>query len=339
MDLKQLSQVLGLSQTTISRALNGYADVSERTRERVMAAAREHGYRPNGAARRLAVGRSEAMGIVYPTGSGDLGDPRFLAMVGGLTDRCAARNIDVLIASSPPEGELATYERLLRNGRVDGYIVPHTRRSDPRIDYLRTRRVPFVAYGRCDDCQDIAWFDFDNEAGMALAVAQLLRAGHQDIALVHAPTSLNFAHQRLLGYQRGLQAAGLPPQPQRVVPAEFTRVGGYQAAQTLMQSARPPTAIVADNHVLGVGLVRGLLDLGLRLPEDVSVIVYDGIPADSPLHSLGVNAIEQPDAASAGHCLADLLQGLTEGRPVDALQVLWQPVYAPGRTVGPPRGA
>ncbi len=84
------------------------------------------------------------------------------------------------------------------------------------------------------------------------------------------------------------------------------------------------------------GVVRSLLDMKLRLPEDVSVVVYDGIPADSTLSMLGVSAIDQPHPASAGECLAELMLGLNEGRPVADLQVLWQPTYKEGRTVAPP---
>lgn len=336
MDLKQLSQLLALSQTTISRALNGYSDVSERTRERVIAAAQEHGYQPNSAARLLAVGRAEAVGIVFPTGSGDLGDPHFLKVVSGLTERCALAGIDVLIASAPPAGELATYERLLRKRRVDGYIVPHTRCEDARISYLREQGVPFVAYGRCTHSEDFAWFDFDNEAGTVLAVQRLHALGHRRIAYVHAPTELNFAHQRLQGYLRSMRSAGLEPLGAHVIAAPFSQLGGHQAAASLMKAAPAPTAILVDNYVSGVGVVRSLLDMGLQLPEDVSVVVYDGIPQDSPLSMLGVSSIEQPDPTLAGQCLAELMLGLNDGKPASGLQVLWQPSFEEGRTIRAP---
>ncbi len=253
MDLKQLSLLLGLSQTTVSRALNGYSDVSPRTRERVMAAARDHGYQANSAARLLAVGRAEAIGIVFPTGSGDLGDPHFLKVVSGLTERCTQAGIDVLIASAPPQGELATYERLLRKRRVDGYIVPHTRGEDARIRYLQEQRVPFVAYGRCTHSEDFPWFDFDNEAGTVLAVQKLYALGHQHIAYIHAPTTLNFAQQRLQGFLRGMREAGLQAHPSHLVAAPFNQLGGYQAVVSLMQMHPRPTAIITDNYVSGVG--------------------------------------------------------------------------------------
>ena len=335
MDLKQFSARLGLSPTTVSRALNGYSDVSERTRQRVIEAAREYDYRPNLAARRLALGKADAIGIVHPTGSGGLDDPHFLEVVAGLTERFAAANIDLLIASARPEDELKTYERLLQGHRVDGFIVPHTRVDDPRIDYLKELRATFVAYGRTGSPQGYAWFDFDNEAGTVLAVERLVGLGHRQLAYVHAPLDLTFAWQRHRGFLRGLREAGLDAARQRIVAAGFGRRGGYEAMQSLLGLQARPSAVVVDNHLCGVGVVRCLLDAGLELGRDISVIVYDGAPADSIFGSLSVTAIEQPTPVDAGHQLAELMLGVIEGKPVEALQALWHPKLSVGGSDGP----
>lgn len=338
MDLKELSARLGLSQTTVSRALNGYSDVSERTRERVMAAAREFGYRPNGAARRLATGKADAIGIVYPTGSGDLGDPRFIEVVAGMTDRFAQAGVDVLIASARPADELATYERLLKARRVDGFIVPHTRMDDARIEHLLASGVPFVAYGRTAKPGGYAWFDFDNEAGTALAVQRLADLGHEDIAYVHAPLDLTFAHQRHQGFLRGLREAKLKPDKRHLVEAVFSRRGGYDTMQALLKQEPLPSAVIVDNNICGVGVVRALLDAGLVLGRDISVIVYDGMPVDTILGTTAITAIAQPEANASGVQLAELMLGLVEGKPLQQLQVLWQPQLALGASDGPKAG-
>ena len=335
MDLKELSAKLGLSQTTVSRALNGYSDVSERTRERVMQAAQEFGYRPNGAARRLATGKADAIGIVYPTGSGDLGDPRFVEVVAGMTDRFAEAGVDVLIASARPADELATYERLLKARRVDGFIVPHTRMDDARIEHLKASGAPFVAYGRTAKPDDYAWFDFDNEAGTALAVARLAGLGHRDIAYVHAPLDLTFAFQRHQGFLGGLREAGLKPVARHVVAAGFSRRGGHEAMQALLKQQPLPSAVIVDNNICGVGVVRALLDAGLVPGRDLSVIVYDGMPADTLLGGIAITAIAQPEAHAAGVQLAELMLGVVGGKPLQQLQVLWQPKIAPGASDGP----
>lgn len=136
-NLKALSEALGLSRTTVSRALNGYDDVSEATRERVMQAAREFGYVADPTARRLATGRADAVGIVYPFGAGDLGDPRFAEVVAGVTERLGESGLDFFIVSARPNAELDTYRRLVDGRLVDGLIVARTLVDDPRLRFFR----------------------------------------------------------------------------------------------------------------------------------------------------------------------------------------------------------
>lgn len=337
MNLKALSTHLGLSPTTVSRALNGYSDVSEATRRRVAEAAKKLGYEPDAAARRLALGKADAVGIVYPTGSGDLGDPRFLEVVAGLTERFAEAHIDLLITSALPQNELGTYERLLRVRRVDGFIVPHTRMDDPRIGFLQKAGAPFVAYGRTAKPDAYPWFDFDNEAGTVLAMQRLQSLGHEDIAYVHAPLELTFAHQRHQGFVRALRDAGRRLDKRRVVEAPFSRRGGYQAMEALLRQSPPPSAVIVDNNLSGVGVIRCLLDAGLTLGRDISVVLYDGEPADSIFGKLRITAVIQPDPLAAGVQLAELMLGVVAGKPARELQVMWTPQLLAGDSDGPPK--
>lgn len=334
-DLKQLSARLGLSPTTVSRALNGYSDVSAATRERVERMARELGYQPNLAARRLARGHADAVGIVYPLDAGDLGDPHFLQVVQGVSDRLEDDRMDLLIASARANSELRTYERLVKGGRVDGVIVARTRVEDARIDYLRQARMPFVAYGRTADCEDFAWFDFDNEAGSMLAVQELARLGHRSIAYVHAPLAFNFAYQRHIGYTRAMADFGREVRPELVVEGGMARRSGYAGALRLLAAAPLPTAVIVDNHLSGVGVVRALLDHSIALGRTISVIVYDGTPADSVLVGVRIAAIEQPTDYESGRSMADMLLAQIQGRALPHKHMLLQPVFMNGDSIGP----
>ena len=334
-DLKQLSARLALSPTTVSRALNGYSDVSAKTRDRVLQVAAELGYQPNLAARRLARGQADAVGIVYPLEAGDLGDPNFVAVVEGMSDRLETEQMDLLIASARANAELRTYDRLLRGGRVDGVIVARTRVQDTRIAYLRESGFPFVAYGRTEHCEDFPWFDFDNEAGGALAVQALVRLGHRDIACVHAPPHLNFALQRRSGYLRAMREADLPLRAETLIEAGLSRRAGYVAAQQLLALPRRPTAIFVDDNLCGIGVVRALLDQGVSIGREMSVIVYDGLPADTLLVDLRIASIEQPTSYEAGHTLADMLLQVIRNQPLAQRQVLRQPVFSSGNSIGP----
>ena len=335
MDLKQLARILDLSPTTVSRALNGYAEVSEATRLRVMAAAAEHGYKPNFAARRLALQKSETVGIIYPPDVGELGDPRFLEVVAGLTERFSELGIDLLIVTTRQKDELATYARMVQGRRVDALIVARTRVDDARVDYLLDTGFPFVAYGRTARSAEHAWFDFDNTLGTELAMQRLVGLGHRHIAYLQAPQQLTFAFQRYTGYRRGLAEARLPERADWVLPCGLTRRGGYDAMRQLMALPQPPTAVLVDNNLAGIGAVRAVLDAGATLGRDMSVIVYDGVPEDNLLPSPAITSIDQPTPQRTGEMLAGLLLKVQQHAPLAELQVLWRPTITAGASDGP----
>ncbi len=149
MDLRTLSAQLGLSITTVSRALGGYSDVSSGTRERVLAAAAAAGYRPNRAAQRLKTGRADAVGLVLPAGSGAYADAFFAELIAAVGAALAERDLDLVIAATRAgESETDAFRRLAHGGRIDGVIVPRTLWDDPRVDFLIGARIPFVTHGR-----------------------------------------------------------------------------------------------------------------------------------------------------------------------------------------------
>lgn len=336
MNLKALSKSLGLSQTTVSRALAGYQDVSAATRQRVAEAARLAGYQPNATARRLATGRADAVGIVYPFVASGLGDPRFVDVVAGISDGLAEAGLDLIIAAARPQSELDTYRRLIGNRRVDALIVVNTLQDDSRIRFLQDSGFPFLAYGRTRSAVPYAWFDFDNQAGARMAAQRLIALGHRRIALIHAPLAINFAVQRHAGFCEALRAAGLAPESALMREVPQSRMDGYEAMRSLLAQPDAPTAVLVDNNLCGVGALRALTDAGLVPGRDLSLIVYDGVPADIPV-PYRVTAVIQPTGDSTGRAIAQLVVCVLAGKPLDSLQQLGQPEIGPGDTDGPPR--
>lgn len=337
MDLKQLSTLLGLSPTTVSRALNGYPEVSEATRARVAEAAAQHGYRANHAARRLALGKADAVGFIYPPDIVELNDSGALGVVGALSEQFNACGIDLMIVLTGHTNEMATYSRLVQGRRVDALIVGRTYVNDERINYLLRKGFPFVAFGRTARCDEHAWFDFDNAAGPVLAVQRLVGFGHRRIGYMHAPVDLNFAKQRFEGFHTGLAQAGLAPRADWIVPCNFSqgRRGGYQAMQRLLALPERPTAVVVDNSLACIGALRALMDAGITPGREMSVIAQDYVPENDLLVTPSITSIEHADASRVGAQLADLVLGLQAGKPLHQLQVLWQPGLRPGASDGP----
>ena len=334
MNLKSLSLKLGMSKTTVSRALNGYPEVSELTRKRVLEAAKEAGYEANPMARSLAVGRTNVFGIIYPLMPSDLGDPMFLGVVGGMSEALEKTKRNLIIAPVSPQNELPSYEQMVKGRRVDALVVSRTLVHDERIAYLVKKGFPFVAHGRTDLKQPYAWFDYDNEAGIRMAVGRLLGLGHQRIALMSAPLEFNFAAQRKRSFIASLQGAGLAADPRHMIDNTLDRRSGYQAMQQLLALSPRPSAVIVDNHLSGVGAVRALLDAGLVIGKEMSVIVWGSV--EDTLVGSNVTTIDQPNPGAAGARMVDMLSALIEGTPAAQLQELWQPVLLPGATVGRP---
>jgi LacI family transcriptional regulator len=333
MNLKSLARNLGISKTTVSRALNGYPEVNVLTRERVLAAAKEAGYEPNPMARSLAVGRTNVFGIIYPLLPSDLGDPMFLGVVGGMSAALEKCKMNLIIAPVSQQNELPSYEQMVRGRRVDGLVVSRTLVHDERIAYLLKKGFPFVAHGRTEVRQPYAWFDYDNEAGIALACVRLLGLGHQRIAMISAPLAFNFARQRRDGFLACMREAGLDVAPAHLVDNTLDRRSGYQAMQQLLASSPRPSAVIVDNHLSGVGAVRALLDAGIAIGKEISVIVWGSV--EDSLVGSNVTTIDQPDSDRAGAQMIEMLKAVVGGADPASLQVLWQPSLLEGQTVGP----
>jgi LacI family transcriptional regulator len=334
MNIKALAKELGISTSTVSRALNGYSDVSESTRQRIEQAAKAMGYRPNAGARRLVRGSTEAIGIVYSAGVESLGNPQFLDMAGGLSERLHADHFDLMLAVASDEMDLDIYDRLFRGGRVDAVVLPNTRVHDPRVDYLLEKGYPFVAYGRTGDSRAYSWFDFDNDAGSALAVRHLATLGHQRIAYVHSPLELNFAQQRHRGFLQALEQSGLSFDAAWLAGPAVDRRSGRTAVQKLMAQAHKPTAVVVDNNLGGIGVLRGLMEMGLQLGKDISVVVQGLIPQDSLLAGVDATMVVQPTAHATGVGMAEMMLQVLRAPEQGPYQVLRQPELVLGQTTG-----
>jgi LacI family transcriptional regulator len=331
-NLKNLARELGISKTTVSRALNGYPEVNIRTRERVLAAANASGYQANPMARSLALGRTNIFGLIYPMQPTDLGDPQFMKVVGGMSAALEGQGKNFIIAPVSPNKELSAYEQMVRGRRVDGLIVNRTLVDDERVEFLVRKNFPFVVHGRTSQKQPYAWFDYDNVAGMRMAVSYLAGLGHSRIGLLSAALELNYAAQRKEGFIAAMSAAGFAANPAWMLDGSSDRRAGYAAMKRLLDAGERPTAVIVDNHMSGVGAVRAVLDAGLVLGKDMSVIVWGNI--EDSLVGAHVTIIDMPELAKAGARMMAMLEARRNGTPAEELQELWQPVLLPGATTG-----
>jgi LacI family transcriptional regulator len=277
MNLKELAQTLGLSPTTVSRALNGYPEVNDATRARVRAAALEHNYHPNSRAIRLATGRAMAVGHVIPIANRhEIVNPVFADFIAGAGEVYSRNDYDMLLSVVPDEDEAQTYRNLRVKGSVDGVIVHGPRQNDPRIPLLRFIGLPFVVHGRASGTTGpYSWLDVNNRRAFHQATGFLLGLGHRRIALVNGLEFLDFAIRRRKGYVDALTGRGIAPDPKLMSSDEMSEIAGFRAARAMLALPDPPTAFVAASMISGMGVRRAVESARLRLGRDVSLVIFD----------------------------------------------------------------
>lgn len=277
MNLKELSELVGLSQTTVSRALNGYPEVSENTRLRVRKIASEHNYRPNARAMGLATGKSMTIGHIVPVYTkNEVVNPVFGEFIAGASQTYTANGYELLLTVADDKNEEETYRSIASKGAVDGVIVHSPRKDDTRVKLLNDIGLPFVIHGRVDDSDlEYSWIDINNSRAFQQATKLLLDLGHRRIALVNGRETLNYAWRRRLGYLEALTAAGLNCDPALMSEDELTEVHGYRSTKAMLNVADPPTAFLASSYVVALGVRRAIYQAGLSIPNDVSIIIHD----------------------------------------------------------------
>lgn len=277
MNLKDLASRLGLSQTTVSRALNGYPEVSEATRQRVAAAAEKYSYRPNTRAKGLATGRSMAIGHVIPiSAQHEMVNPVFGDFIAGAGETYAAAGYDMVLSLVQDSQEERVYREMFAKGNVDGIVVHAPEMQDPRIGLLQDIGLPFAVHGRASDVHTpYNWLDMNNKNAFLRATDFLLDLGHQRIGLLNGLEKMDFAHRRRIGYVEALLNRGIGVDPQLMRSEEMTENYGYCAVRQMMKLPNPPTAYLVSSMIPAIGIRRAIHDAGMVMGRDISVITHD----------------------------------------------------------------
>lgn len=338
MNLKELSAHLGLSQTTVSRALNGYPEVSEATRLRVLAAAEATGYRPSPAARRLATGKAHALGMVFPVERNVLLDPLFVEFLAGVSETACRSQFDILISPTTADEEIETYARLARNGTVDAVILSAPALDDPRVGLVQRLGFPAVVHGRSHFERPVAFLDVDNEDAFFQAARFLLQLGHRRLALLNGEERLTFAHDRRRGVVRALEGAGVSVADQLWYAGTMTAETGYRYARAALADERPPTALLCSSILLALGGLRAAAEAGLAVPDDLSIVVHDDeMPAFRADQMHPPLTTTRSSIRAAGARIAEMALARVQGEPAERLQEVWPVELVVRESTAPPR--
>ncbi len=289
--IKDISEHLGISVSTVSKALNGYDDVSQQTRSLVQETARTLGYRASASARNLRRGRTDKIGFVFNNALTFISD-YFAEIIVGAT--AAAEQNDNNIVLYTNEGDSPdSLLNLVQAREVDGFILVWNHVPKAMIEMLLKANVPFVVLGRRVRHPMASYIAPDNYQGAKALMQHLFDLGHQRIGFTTRP-SMGLTHEdRYQAYKDALAEANLPYIPELVVETKIEPLSGYHAMNTLLDLPNPPTAVFAFHDFVAIDAQRAALERGVRIPEDIALAGFDGLRL-SLFTSPSITTVAQP---------------------------------------------
>jgi LacI family transcriptional regulator len=288
--IKDVARESGVNISTVSRALNNGYGVNPETRDLVMAVAQRLNYRPNRVARGLVTGRSHSLALIVS----DIRNPFFAEVARGAADAARADHCDLVLCNSDLDAvRQMGYVQSLLEKRVDGILMNSVAAlSAEDQQQLAACGVPIVLLNRTVASRAFSTVSADNAAGGGLAAQHLLELGHRNIAHVTGPRQHGNLSDRTRGFVDALLQAPKPLTP-LVLHGAFDFEGGRDLTAKLLDQHPEITAIFAANDVMAFGAVRAILDRGLRIPDDISLIGFDNIEFSSIIHP-PLTTIHQP---------------------------------------------
>lgn len=320
--INDVAKHAGVSKATVSRVLNNYDYVAEDVRQRVMQSVDALGYQPNRSARRLRVQSSDLIGLIIP----DIENPLFQKLVRAVEDTAYEQGMNVVLCNTDdnPDKQKA-YFRIMQAERAAGLIVVPTHPKDGKVlEAVRAGGTPIVLLDREVKKFDADTVKVDNTRGAYLAMQHLIQLGYARIGIIAGTQTLTPGHERLKGCYDAAQDAGF------VIDERFVRIGnfkiesGHALAQELMQMPDgPPEAIFVSNNLMTMGALRGLHELGVRIPEEVALVGFDEMPWAGDLNP-ALTTIAQPDY-ELGKQAVQLLLNRIERPDAPFYKVMFQP--------------
>ncbi len=274
--LKDISVRCGVSIATVSKALNNHKDVSVITRERIIKTAREMGYFPNAQARALKTKRTFDLGVMFDEEAGSgLTHEFFAAILNSFKTEAESRGYDItFITKGIGVVKMTAYEHC-RYRNVDGIAIICTDFSDPDVYEVVTGDLPVVTIDHVFDCRSAVVSN--NESGMEQLVEYVTALGHRRIAFIQGKRSA-VMEKRLSGFCKACMMRGIEVRPDWLVTAEYhSPASAYKLAKAMLSAEERPTCIFMPDDFSAIGGYNAANDLGLRIPEDVSIVGYDGI--------------------------------------------------------------
>ena len=328
----EVSELAGVSLATVSRVINDSGRVSEKTREKVLAAMRELSYRPNTVAQSLASNRSNCVGVLVSEVYG----PIFGSMLSGIEDELSQAGKFTIFATghSDADKELEAIHFLISRN-CDALILHVESLSDEYLLEQKNGELPFLIMNRVVPGLEDNCISLDNEQGGYEATKMLLEMGHRNIAYISGPLWWGDASARLAGHKRALQEQGQRFDERLLVEGDYHEITGSNAMTQLLQLGIPFTAVVCANDEMAAGAVDMIRARGMSIPDDMSVVGFDNAPVSRYLYPK-LSTINYPIGEMGRMAAHWVLQNVYDGNGVE-IQHVFQPRLVERASARPPK--
>ncbi|MGE5378920.1 MAG: LacI family DNA-binding transcriptional regulator [Bacteroidota bacterium] len=322
--LKSVASRAGVSYQTVSKVLNGQIQVAPETRERILKAADELGYRPNQIARNMRAQRSHMIGYSWLPTSPDQINQILDQFLSSMVHEAEAAGYH-LLPFPFRDGHVDDYRELIDTGRVDGFVISSINFDDPRISFLMERKFPFVGFGRSNPDWNFPYVDVDGTAGLNMATRHLIEKGHRMIGALAWPEDSRVGNDRVAGFFEAMRTAGIEVHPEWIERGEGTFEFGYQASRRLLSLPKQerPTALVAMSDTMAIGGIHAAREYNLEVGRDIDIIGFDDAPMSQYLFP-ALTTVRQP-IRDAGRKCVEVLVSLMKGDELAQSQILLPP--------------
>ena len=307
MNIKELAKKLDLSITTVSRALGGYSDVSEKTRQRVKKFAIKYQYSPNPYASTLASGKTKTVGYVLPiygTNTSTLNQGNFFQFISGMSDELLSESIQlqILFAKSEQE-EIQAYKKLIFEQKIENIVLQNIKTEDLRIKFLNKYKINYVAWGKTESNQNFSWVDLDNKGAVQTITKYLIKKNHKNISYINISEKYNFANERKKGFLECLKLNKIKFNKNYYRSIKLEEPDkSFEIITNMLLENKNITAIICSTEFSALSAIKACNNLNYEIGKDISIITFDGplvrdlstppiTAASFPVKELGKKAI------------------------------------------------
>lgn len=303
-----VAQAAGVSTATVSRVANDHANISPATRARVLAAMDELGYVPNLRARGLAGGKTRVLGLIVD----DIESSYNNQVAKGIDETIAAHGYDLLLSTMHTRNRTTRHIESLFNGFAEGLIVLLSGGFGQYLGEVEARQIPVVLIDHAV-VPNVPVVKADNDGGTRAALRHISQLGHTRVGFITGNLEVASGRERLDAYRSEVRSAGLDVEEDLIVEGDFKVEGGAEAARRLLALENPPTAVFASSDMEAFGVMRVARELGISIPDDLSLIGFDDIPEASNV-TPPLTTVRQP-MREMGQLAAQMLIGAVEDEP------------------------